>query len=83
LQATLVDFNDARIAHITPRKARVYAAMMLALDRGVGTILAALKHSGMEENTMVMFTSDNGAPGYIGELSNTHTPVLFCVAGWM
>ena len=32
------------------------------LDRGVGMVLAALEASGMAEDTMVVFLSDNGAP---------------------
>ncbi len=39
-----------------------YAAMMLALDRGVGRIQEWLKESGQLENTLVVFFSDNGGP---------------------
>ena len=37
-----------------------------ALDRGVGTILSAIEESGKADNTLVIFTSDNGGPGYVG-----------------
>ncbi len=37
-----------------------YAAMMRSLDDGVGRILAALDRSGRRDNTLVIFTSDNG-----------------------
>jgi arylsulfatase A-like enzyme len=40
--------------------------MIRSLDRGVGQVLDALKRNGLEENTLVLFTSDNGAAGYIG-----------------
>ena len=40
--------------------------MIRALDRGVGQVLDALQDNGLEENTLVIFTSDNGAAGYIG-----------------
>lgn len=46
---------------------KVYAAMLLSLDRAVGKVLAALKKNGLNENTMVIFTSDNGGPGYIDQ----------------
>ncbi len=39
---------------------KVYGAMMQSLDSGVGRVLAALKESGLEKNTLVIFTSDNG-----------------------
>src|SRR6185312_10449924 len=45
---------------------RVYAAMVRALDRGVGKVLATLKAQGLDKNTLVIFTSDNGGANYIG-----------------
>jgi len=39
---------------------KVYAEMMKSMDDGVGRVLAALKASGHESNTLVIFTSDNG-----------------------
>ena len=38
-----------------------FPAMVEHLDNGVGQILALLKELGIEDNTVVMFTSDNGA----------------------
>ena len=49
-----------------PRHERVYAAMIESLDEGVGRVQAALKEAGLDENTLVIFTSDNGGAGYIG-----------------
>jgi arylsulfatase A-like enzyme len=37
-----------------------YQRMVLALDRGVGDVLAALDAAGIAQNTIVIFTSDNG-----------------------
>ncbi len=42
----------------------VYAAMAKSLDDGVGRVLARLKERGLEQNTIVIFASDNG--GYTG-----------------
>ena len=44
--------------HRTPRAA--YAAMVTRLDKDAGRILALLKELGIDENTLVMFSSDNG-----------------------
>ena len=38
----------------------VYAAMVENLDRNIGRTLAALDEEGLSENTIVVFTSDNG-----------------------
>ncbi len=64
LQATREDYEA--LSHITNHRERVYAAMIRSLDRGVGRVLEALERNGLEENTLVMFTSDNGGAGYIG-----------------
>lgn len=42
------------------RKMAVYAAMIDRMDQGIGRIIATLKKLGMEENTVVVFLSDNG-----------------------
>ena len=39
---------------------RVHAAMILALDRGVGQVLQALRDTDQYDNTLILFTSDNG-----------------------
>lgn len=64
LQATRADYDA--LAHIEDHRERVYAAMIRALDRGVGEVLQALRDHGLEDNTLVMFTSDNGGAGYVG-----------------
>jgi arylsulfatase A-like enzyme len=45
-----------------PEKSKIFAAMVTRLDRSVGQILDRLKQLGLEENTLVFFTSDNGSP---------------------
>jgi arylsulfatase A-like enzyme len=39
---------------------KIYAEMMKNLDAGIGKVLDALRASGQENNTLVIFTSDNG-----------------------
>ena len=64
LQATRADYDA--LSHIEDHRLRVYAAMIRALDRGVGRVLAALQANGLDDNTLVFFTSDNGGAHYIG-----------------
>lgn len=64
LQTSKADYDA--LAHIEDHTERVYAGMIRALDRGVGRVLQTLKDSGLEDNTMVIFTSDNGGAGYVG-----------------
>ncbi|MEM1294335.1 MAG: sulfatase-like hydrolase/transferase [Verrucomicrobiota bacterium] len=51
----------AHFTHITDSKRRTYAAMMFALDRGIGRIRNWLRENGELENTLIVFFSDNGA----------------------
>lgn len=48
-------------AKVTDETRRVYTAMVHALDGNVAAILAELDKLGLRENTIVVFTSDNGA----------------------
>ncbi len=43
-------------------KRQQVAAMTTALDRATGTVMSKLKELGLEENTIVVFTNDNGGP---------------------
>ena len=43
-----------------------YADFVMQTDAVVGKILDAIKQGGIEENTIVIFTSDNGCGNYIG-----------------
>ena len=64
LQATREDYEA--VGDIKPHRLRVYAAMIRALDRSVSRIMQKLEQEGLADNTVVMFTSDNGGPGYLG-----------------
>jgi arylsulfatase A len=56
----------------TPRA--LYAAMVSRLDRDVGRVLALLKRLKLDDDTLVIFTSDNGPPA-------SHAPEFFGSAG--
>jgi arylsulfatase A-like enzyme len=46
---------------VTDQTKRAYAAMVMAMDKNVASILAELDKLGLRDNTIVVFTSDNGA----------------------
>lgn len=48
----------------------VYAAMLESVDQSVGRVLAKLEELGLLDNTIVLFSSDNGGVGY-----NTNLPL--------
>ncbi|MFT4565401.1 MAG: arylsulfatase A-like enzyme [Saprospiraceae bacterium] len=64
LQALQSDYD--KLDYIEDHAERVQAAMVMSVDRGVGKIRKALKDNGIEDNTIIIFTSDNGAPNYLG-----------------
>lgn len=57
-EETAYDGSSGYLPHPTPHAA--YAAMVTRLDRDVGRVLDLLAELGLEENTLVIFTSDNG-----------------------
>ena len=61
LQALRKDYDA--LGHIADHTERVYAAMIRGLDREVGRVLGALEAEGLADNTVVIFTSDNGGRG--------------------
>jgi arylsulfatase A-like enzyme len=61
----------ARVSPDGSKFHRVFAGMMLALDDGIGRLLDHLERTGQRDNTLIIFLSDNGCPGYIdGACSN-------------
>ncbi|NEU09219.1 sulfatase [Flavihumibacter sp. R14] len=44
--------------------AAIYAAMMKSLDDGVGAVMKALDETGLADQTIVIFTNDNGGERY-------------------
>ena len=60
LQATEKYLNRFHI--IKDKKRKTYAAMVSAVDDGVGDILNKLETLSLTENTIIFFLSDNGGP---------------------
>ena len=66
----------ARVHHIADPTRRVFAAMALSLDDGIGRVLATLRSQSLDDNTLVIFMTDHGAdPDYGG--SNGPLPDRF------
>jgi arylsulfatase A-like enzyme len=53
-----------KLFHIDGGSVRTYATMIRHMDEGIGRVLEALRSSGADENTLVVFTSDNGGERY-------------------
>ena len=68
MQAT--DSRLKRFASIADETRRTYAAMLAAMDEGIGRVLDALRANGLEEKTLVVFLSDNGGPTLPGTTVN-------------
>ena len=51
-----------RYAHIRDERRRTYAAMVEAMDRGMGMVLKTLEAEELLQNTLILFLSDNGGP---------------------
>ncbi|MES2793297.1 MAG: sulfatase [Planctomycetota bacterium] len=51
-----------RFPNITDEKRKLFAAMMSAMDDGIGRVIAKVKDIGQEENTLFFFIGDNGGP---------------------
>jgi arylsulfatase A-like enzyme len=52
----------SRYPNIKDPKRQTYAAMVSAVDDGVGNVLNTLEKLGIEKNTIIIFLSDNGGP---------------------
>jgi len=59
----------SRFPDIEDKRRKTYAAMISAVDDGVGRVLKVLEESGVDENTIVVFLSDNGGAHNNGSIN--------------
>ncbi len=52
----------SRFKEIPNERRRTYAAMLSAMDDGIGAFLKKLRDTGLERDTLIFFLSDNGGP---------------------
>ncbi len=58
-----------------PVKAKKYAAMVHMIDRDVGRIVQLIQDLDLEENTLIIFTSDNGGHDNVWDGFDTNGPL--------
>lgn len=59
--ASVHAWAEDKVQNWQAERMAVYAAQVESIDRGVGRVLDALKKSGADKDTLVLFVSDNGA----------------------
>lgn len=64
------DWADEPQKEWQQRRMEVYAALVEQMDSGVGELVAELRRKGVENNTLIIFLSDNGASNE-GHFDNT------------
>ncbi len=62
-----------------PERRRYALSMIAAIDDGVGEIMQKLREHDLDKNTLIMFTSDNGAPLKINKVDS---PIKGDPGGW-
>src|SRR5205807_9542720 len=70
---TPMQADDPRLmkfTHISDKRRQTYAAMMSAMDDAIGKVRKTLDDTGLAQNTLVTFISDNGGPTMPGTTVN-------------
>ena len=62
-----------RFGAIEDPKRRTFAAMLAAQDEAVGRVLSAIREGGIDEETLIIYHSDNGGPTH--ETSSSNSPL--------
>ncbi len=60
----LIDEYRGLVDDSQPQRSPVYAAMIASMDDAVGTLLDTIDRLGIADNTIIVFTSDNGGNMY-------------------
>ncbi|MDX2195816.1 MAG: sulfatase [Cytophagales bacterium] len=69
LQAKKSDFDQ--ITSVNDTNTRIQLAMTKSLDDNIGKLNDYLKKNGLDKNTLIFFSSDNGGPTYYRTVDNT------------
>ena len=68
-----------RLNHTNPE----YASMVYAVDKNVGKLIKSLKDSDLYENSLIIFTSDNGGLSTLKRIAPTSVYPLRAGKGWL
>ncbi len=68
-----------RLNHTNPE----YASMVYAVDENVGKLIKSLKDSDLYENSLIIFTSDNGGLSTLKKIAPTSAYPLRAGKGWL
>ena len=52
------------------RKQAIYYGMLTNLDENMGRLMKALKETGVDENTIIVYTTDDGTAGYAAQFDD-------------
>lgn len=58
-----------------PQNLKNYAAMITRMDKDIGKVIDLLKKQGLDENTIIFFSSDNGPTGSVNKKFNSNGPL--------
>jgi len=64
---------EEKVKHIKDPKRAVLAAMVMSMDDAVGEILGALRATGQEGRTLIVFLSDNGGTATPGKIVKNYS----------
>ena len=68
-----LDADLAGLRGIDDIQRRIFAGMLVAMDRSVGQVVEAIDGAGIADRTVVVFFSDNGGP--TAELTSSNAPL--------
>lgn len=77
-----IAFSGTQLKHRDKQDHATYAAMVEFMDQAVGRVLQAVKSKGIEDNTVVVFFSDNGGLSTSEGMPTANTP-LKAGKGWL
>ena len=60
-------YHAEQLKHVEPSSLQTYLAMIMALDEAVGVLLSYLNHTGLCNDTLLLFINDNGGTSSLSD----------------